>query len=92
MDFPWHVDRISMGLPFLYFKGSHRQLLLNHDTLKKVSMIMKYPTHTPQTNPRHCEEEPQNTKSQDTRKTTKVKQPASTEKDPKYCITKQCSH
>ena len=30
---------------------------------KKVSMIRKYHNHTLQTNPRHCEEEPQNINS-----------------------------
>ena len=40
----------------------------------QVNMISKYDNHTLQTNPRHCKEEPQKTKSQDIRSTIKVKQ------------------
>ena len=48
-----------------------------------MDMIRKYLNHTLQTNPRHCEEEPQKNNSPDTRKTNEVKQPFSANKQVK---------
>ena len=44
---------------------------------KQVSMIRKYHNHKLQTNPRHCDQEPQNTNSRKTpERKIKAKQPA----------------
>ena len=41
MDFPIHVDRISIGMSFLYFKRFHEKVL-NHDAFLslKITFIL----------------------------------------------------
>ena len=41
MDFPIHIDTISMGLPIVYFKGSKVKLLIYDVSLSmKVVLIL----------------------------------------------------
>ena len=35
-----HIDTISMGLPILYFKGSHVDFFLNNDVFLSLNVVL----------------------------------------------------
>ena len=62
---PTTLLRFVLGTLLMKLAPDHTHLLSKNIHInqkqKSKSMIRKYHNHTPQTNPRHCEEEPQNT-------------------------------
>ena len=40
MDFPIHIDAISMGLTILYFKGSQIEFLKKYDVFLPLEVVL----------------------------------------------------
>ena len=53
MDFPIHIDTISMGLPIVYFKGSQVDFL-NYDVFLSLKIILIFANSADPDEMQHC--------------------------------------